>query len=165
MVPLANSYYGAGSGSIWVDDINCLGNETNLGACSRKPWGVNDCDHTEDASVMCLSTFNLSTLYSTKTYICTEWRFFVILPCFVLICRIILRQIGNSIERCRIWVCCITDANPNPPPVTVRLVGGLTRSQGRVQVMYNGIWGTVCDDSWDNRDAQVVCNMLGFSSR
>lgn len=55
MVPLANSYYGAGSGQIWVDDIDCAGNETNLGSCAHKPWGVNDCDHTEDASVMCLS--------------------------------------------------------------------------------------------------------------
>lgn len=47
------AFYGRGSGKIWVDQLNCNGNEDSIFDCDMNELGDHDCDHKEDAGVEC----------------------------------------------------------------------------------------------------------------
>uniref|UniRef100_A0A674JC86 Soluble scavenger receptor cysteine-rich domain-containing protein SSC5D n=1 Tax=Terrapene triunguis TaxID=2587831 RepID=A0A674JC86_9SAUR len=98
--------FGQGSDLIWLDDVHCTGKEAALSECRARPWGDNNCNHGEDAGVVC--------------------------------------------------------SDSGIPELTqLRLVNGPSRCAGRVEVLHNQQWGTVCDDSWDLTEARVVCRQLG----
>ncbi|KAI8514437.1 scavenger receptor [Branchiostoma belcheri] len=48
-----DAYFGQGTGPIYMDDLRCDGNETSLFSCSYAGWTINDCDHGQDAGVVC----------------------------------------------------------------------------------------------------------------
>lgn len=61
-VPRSNAYFGAGTGAIVLDNVQCTGSETTLLSCTSNPIGNHNCVHSEDAGVECqpaaLSEFN-----------------------------------------------------------------------------------------------------------
>ena len=57
-----SAYFGQGSGSILLDNVQCTGNEVSIFSCSHNSIGSHDCSHSEDAGVFCLGG-DLSTVY------------------------------------------------------------------------------------------------------
>ena len=74
-----------------------------------------------------------------------------------------------------IWICsplnavkflslCMLHVAPVCNDNDIRLVGTDTPTQGRLEVCLYGVWGSVCDDQWTERNSEVVCRQLGYEN-
>ncbi|PKU44389.1 antigen -like [Limosa lapponica baueri] len=223
----ASAHYGEGSGQIWLDDVNCTGAESDLWACPSRAWGQHNCQHKEDAGVLCSEYLALRLangndcagrleVYYNGTWgsICSNHmsQLTAITVCKHLNCGdggeiaegfrygtgsgpTWLDHIECTEQHNSLWKCQSDPWNPqscdnraeethisctgrkeatSPATFTecpnstscsdrekLRVIGGVDGCSGRVEIWHQGLWGTVCDDSWDIADANVVCRQLG----
>ena len=62
-----SAWFGEGSGNIWLDNVQCVGNERSIEDCRHSGWGIENCGHHEDASVICLSKYDYKWMLLCKS--------------------------------------------------------------------------------------------------
>eukprot|EP00731_Ephydatia_muelleri_P031789 Em0023g296a len=126
-VAVPRSYFGAGNGQIFLDNVKCVGTEGSVLQCQHNPIGMHNCYSNEIAGVICGGT-------------CIDGQIRLIVGPDALS----FYQSGN--------------------PSALYLDSDLDQlSRGRVEVCLGGQFGTVCSQTWSNKDASVVCRSLGYS--
>ncbi|KAL4436061.1 hypothetical protein ABPG77_005509 [Micractinium sp. CCAP 211/92] len=177
---LAGTPFGQGTGLlIALNKVECTGEEQALQQCGALSGaaGVSGCTHAKDVTIECGDALpdetvrlvspdgfkqqcRLEVLYKGSWgTICDDGM--TDDAASVVCSQLGLGSSGSTIKHAPFWG---GQWHNLAEPMTVRLVGGSTKRQGRLEVLQKGLWRTVCDDGADSGLASVVCKQLGLPS-
>ncbi|KAG2501455.1 hypothetical protein HYH03_001235 [Edaphochlamys debaryana] len=133
----------------WLDQVACTGNETRLVDCAHAAWGVTDCEAIEAVALSCPKGPKPPPAPPGNS-------------------------LENSVVDAGAGAASSRGVHVGTEPAVLslnasgiadgelRLVGGSTPSEGRLEVAYRQQWGTVCGFMFGPEDARVACRALGL---
>ena len=141
--------------SFGISEIYCNGSEDNITACPHSDVNLNTCQYHTDACLICHCNY----VHTHPTIPNASLKIWIKPLHYTHLLKLVQYHIANFL------LIDIVTVQSNCSDDNVRLVGSSSSHEGRVEVCINGAWGTVCDNSWNTEDANVVCGQLGFLRR
>ena len=82
---VSNAAFGQGTGQIWLDDVQCVGNETSISHCNHLGLGAHNCHHRKDAGVVCRPVGNVAIHAHNEQLKANRFSFFCFLYSFLAV--------------------------------------------------------------------------------